>query len=161
MTHKPGKQIVAEFFAAVGRGDLEAVMGFFTDDSVYTVVGDPTGTPPLDAESKKAIPWLGRYHGPEGAKQFIGQLKNNIEVIGFGPQEIVDGGEKIAVFGSFSYRAASTGRQFDSDYAIRIVLKDGKFAEYWFYENTYAVAAAFRTSGCWTQAFGETEQTVP
>jgi len=55
MTHKPGKQIVAKFFAAVGRGDLEAVMGFFTDDSVYTVVGDPTGTPPLDAESKKAI----------------------------------------------------------------------------------------------------------
>ncbi|MDJ0781636.1 MAG: nuclear transport factor 2 family protein [Desulfosarcinaceae bacterium] len=158
---KPNKEIVAEFFAAFGRRDLEAVASFFAEDIVYTVVGDPDGTPPLDPESKQAIPWIGTYHGPAGAREFIAHLQRNIEVIGFGPQEVIGDGDVIAVFGSFSYRAVSTGRRFDSDYVIRIRLKDGKFSEYSFYENTYAVAAAFRTKGHWVQVFDGTEVKVP
>lgn len=150
MKRRTGAQIVAEFFAAFGRRDLDAATSFFADDAIYTVIGDPTGTPPLAPEARRAIPWIGTYHGPAGAREFIGHLQRNIEIIGFGPQDIVDGGDKIAVFGSFSYRAASTGHRFDSDYAIRIVLRHGKFAEYTFFENTYAVAAAFRTAGSWT-----------
>lgn len=161
MSQKTGTEIVAEFFAAFGRRDLDAVQAFFTDDAVYTVIGDPAGDPPLDPESKHAIPWIGRYRGPAGAREFIDHLQRNIEVVGFGPQEVIDGGNKIAVFGSFSYRAVSTGRQFDSDYAIRIKLRDGKFSEYVFFENTYAVAAAFRTAGFWDLALDDTSFRVP
>jgi ketosteroid isomerase-like protein len=161
MRHETSEQIVADFFAAFGRRDLDAVTSFFTDDAVYTVIGNPEGTPPLDPESKDAIPWIGTYRGPNGAREFIAHLQRNIEVIGFGPQEVIDAGDRIAVFGSFSYRAVPTGRQFDSDYAIRIKLRDGKFAEYSFFENTYAVAAAFRTGGSWMLQHQEGGRTVP
>jgi ketosteroid isomerase-like protein len=160
-TARTGAQIVADFFAAFGRRDLDAVKDFFTEDAIYTVIGDPSANVPLDPESQMAIPWIGTYRGPAGAYQFISHLQRNIDVVGFGPQDVVDGGETIAIFGSFSYRAKSTGRQFDSDYAIRIKLRDGKFAEYSFFENTYAVAAAFRTEGSWTLRLDEGERSVP
>lgn len=144
------KDIVAEFLAAFGRRDLDAVGGFFTEDVVYTVIGDPDGDVPLDPESTIAIPWLGRYHGPAGAREFIAHLQANIDVIGFGPQTVVAEGDQVAVFGTFSYRAQSTGRQFDSNYAIRMKMRGEKICEYFFHENTYAVAAAFRTGGSWT-----------
>ena len=159
-THKTNNEIVADFFAAFGRRDLDTVESFFTDDIIYTVVGDPDGDPPLDSESKQAIPWIGRYHGKTGVREFIAHLQLNIEVIGFGPQEVIGDGDVIAVFGSFSYRAVSTGRRFDSDYVIRIRLKDGKFSEYSFYENTYAVAAAFRKEGSWVQVVDGKEITI-
>ncbi len=160
-TSKKGTEIVAEFFAAFGRRDLDAVQSFFAEDIVYTVIGDPAGDPPLDKESREAIPWLGRYNGPEGARKFIAQLQRNIEVIGFGPQEVVDGGDVIVVFGTFSYRAVSTGRRFDSDYAIRIKLRGDKFAEYTFFENTYAVAAAFRKGGNWELEHDDGVKIIP
>lgn len=137
------------------------MQSYFTDDAIYTVIGDPAGDPPLDPESIQAIPWIGCYRGPAGAREFIAHLQRNIEVIGFGPQDIVDGGDKIAVFGAFSYRAVSTGRQFDSDYAIRIRLVGGKFAEYTFFENTYAVAAAFRQGGSWNIDNDQRQRSLP
>ena len=163
---KTGAEIVADFFAAFERRDLDAVQEFFAPDATYIVVGDPDGSPALDPESRAAIPWIGRYRGPSGARAFIGHLQHNIEVIGFGPQDVIagdekDGGEKIAVFGSFSYRSVATGRQFDSDYAIRIVLRDGKFTEYTFFENTYAVAAAFRKEGSWTLEHNGMTKRIP
>lgn len=144
------KDIVAEFFAAFGQRDLDKVATFFTDDVVYTVIGDPKGTPPLDPESLVAIPWLGQYHGPAGAREFIAHLQANIDVIGFGPQTVIVEDENVAVFGTFSYRSKSTGRDFHSNYAIRIKMRGDKICEYFFHENTYAVAAAFRESGQWT-----------
>ena len=159
-TRKTNKDIVADFFTAFRRWDPETVESFFTDDIIYTVVGDPDGDPPLDSESKQAIPWIGRYQGKAGVRKFIAHLQRNIEVIGFGPQEVIGDGDVIAVFGSFSYRAVSTARRFDSDYAIRIRLKDGKISEYSFYENTYAVATAFRKEGSWVQVVDGKEITI-
>ncbi len=159
-TPKTNKDIVADFFAAFGRGDLDTVESFFTDDIIYTVIGDPDGDPPLDCESKQAIPWIGRYRGKAGVRKFFAHLQRNIEVIGFGPQEVIGDGDVIAVFGSYSYRAVSTGRRFDSDYVIRIRLKDGKFSEYSFYENTYAVATALRKEGSWVQVVDGKEITI-
>ncbi len=155
------QQLIADFFQAFARRDFDAVENFFTDDVVYTVVGDPKGDPPLDPETKAAIPWIGRYRGPKGAREFIAHLLRNIEVVGFGPQEVIANNDRVAVFGTFSYRAVSTGKRFDSEYAIRIHLRDGRISQYSFYENTYAVAAAFRTSGGWHLHTDTGERQVP
>jgi uncharacterized protein len=142
-THSSHTQVVRDFFAAFAQRDLSAIDRYFTADIVYTVIGT------LSPETKEAIPWIGQYHGREGAKQFVAHLQRNIEVIGFGPQEFIEQGDAVAVFGTFMYRATSTGNRFDSDYAIKIKMRDEQICEYFFFENTYAVAAAFRQGGSW------------
>lgn len=136
-------EIVRSFFEAFSRKDLSAIDRYFAPDVVYTVIGTSAKA------TKAAIPWIGEYHGREGAKEFIAHLQRNIEIIGFGEQEFIEQEEKIAVFGTFMYRATSTGKRFDSHYAIKIKMRDGLIAEYFFHEDTYAVAKAFRQSGTW------------
>jgi ketosteroid isomerase-like protein len=136
-------EIVQNFFAAFAQRDLSAIDRYFAPDVVYTVIG--TQSP----ETVTAIPWIGEYHKREGAKEFLAHLLRNIEIIGFGSQEFIEQGDMVAVFGTFMYRATSTGKRFDSNYAIKIKIRDGLIAEYFFHENTYAVAEAFRQSGTW------------
>ena len=136
-------EIVQSFFEAFGRRDLTAIDRYFAPDVGYTVIGTFANA------TKAALPWIGEYHGREGAKEFVAHLQHNIEVIGFGPQEFIEQGNLVAVFGTFMYRATSTGKRFDSNYAIKIKMRDGLIAEYFFHEDTYAVAEAFRQSGKW------------
>lgn len=138
-----GAEIVKAFFEAFGQRDLSAVDRYFAPDVDYIVIGANL------AEAVEAIPWLGQYSGREGAKEFISHLQSNIDILGFSPQEIIQQGDSVAVFGRFDYRARSTGAEFASDYAIHIKLRGGLIAYYHFYENTYAVAAAFRRAGSW------------
>ena len=136
-------EIVRSFFEAFARRDLSAIERYFAPDLVYTVVGTPASA------TKAALPWIGEYRGREGAKEFVAHLQRNIEIIGFGSQEFIEQGDLVAVFGTFMYRATSTGKRFDSNYAIKIKMRDGLIAEYFFHEDTYAVAEAFRHSGTW------------
>lgn len=85
----------------------------------------------------------------EIVKQFFSHLQSNIDMIGYSKQEVVDSGDSVAVFGKFNYQAKSTNQEFASDYAIHIKMRDGLISYYHFYENTYAVAAAFRQGGSW------------
>lgn len=136
-------EIVQAFFEAFGRKDLGAIDRYFAPNVVYTVIGSTAEV------TKAAIPWIGEYHGREGAKEFIAHLQRNIEVFGFGEQEFIEQADRVAVFGTFVYRAVSTGKRFESHYAIKIKMRDGLIAEYFFHEDTYAVAEAFRHGGTW------------
>ena len=165
-TMQDNTQIVKKFFELFAKGDIEGIAPFFTEDVEYMVIGVP-GAPPnqtlptLSEESEQAIPWLGLYHGPEGAKEFVSHLQRNIEVLGFGPQEFIQQGNDMAVFGTFRYRARSTQRIMDTGYVIRIQMRDGKIALYRFYENTFAIAAAFRVDGSWVSDTDGQRKAVP
>jgi uncharacterized protein len=136
--------IVKAYFQAFADNDPASIERYFTPDIEYTVIGMT-----IPAVEKAVIPWLGHYHGHDGAKQFFSHLQNNIEVIGFSPQSFIEQGDQVAVFGAFTYKAVSTQKEFESDYAIRIQMRDGKISHYHFFENTFAIGEAFRHSGSW------------
>jgi|SRR5579862_7862715 len=67
----------------------------------------------------------------------------------FGPREVIAQGNKAAAFGWFRLRALASGRTVDVPYSIFVELRNGLIAKYHFLENTFDVAATFRTSGSW------------
>lgn len=153
-TRPSSAELVGSFFQDFAQGDLTAIDRYFTPDVEYTVIGPPSAQagvnlPPLTPEALSALPWIGTYRGRDGVREFLAHLLRNIEVMGFGPQEVFAEGDRAAVFGWFHYRARSTGGEIKSAYSIQITIRDGQIARYHFLENTYAVAAAFRTGGRW------------
>lgn len=73
----------------------------------------------------------------------------NLEVAAYGPREVISEGGKSAAFGWFRLHALTTGRTIDIAYAILFELRGGKIIRYQFLENTFDVAAAFRSGGEW------------
>ncbi|MEM8983020.1 MAG: nuclear transport factor 2 family protein [Pseudomonadota bacterium] len=161
MSGKTGVKVMGGFLSAFERRDLGAAMDMLTEDVVYIVIGDPGGETPIDRETCEAIPWIGRYDGRKAVRRFVSILQANIDIISIAVSKVIENGEDIAVFGTFSYIAKSTGKRFDSDYAIRARIRGHGIAEYTFYENTYAVAAAFRTEGSWTVEHDVGASSVP
>jgi ketosteroid isomerase-like protein len=54
------------------------------------------------------------------------------------------------VFGQFQFRAKSTGKLMETDWVVRLTMQDSKIARGQFFENTFAIANAFRYNGSWT-----------
>ena len=76
-------------------------------------------------------------------------MHRNLEVIAFGPREVISEENKAAAFGWFRLHALSTGRLADISYAIKLELREGLIVKYYFLENTFDVAGAFRAKGAW------------
>ena len=142
ITNKSG-QIVRDFFAAFARRDTSSLNNFFHDDVEYTVIRSDNNA------TKEAVPWIGKYHGTNGAKEFLEKLLSNIQVTEVKADEFIVQDDKVAVFGHFVYQSVATDLEFKSLIAVRIRVKDDKISEYHFYEDTYAVAFAFRKGGQW------------
>jgi ketosteroid isomerase-like protein len=89
------------------------------------------------------IPWTGAViKGHDGVQQFFDTLLADFEVLEIVERKTLVDGDTAAVFGNFRYRNRWTHKIVDSDYAVEILVRDGKIARFHFYENTYAVAAA-------------------
>jgi len=91
-----------------------------------TLPPDPIGAlPPISAQCKAALPWLGIYHGWEALKGFLAHMHRNLEVVAFGLREVISQGDKAAAFGWFRLHALSTDRTADIAYSILFELRDG------------------------------------
>ena len=147
-------QIVAAYLDAVLRKDHSAVERFFDPKVEYFVNGTSQRDaelrlPPISPELEAALPWLGHHSGHEGVKTFLETLHANLDVTAYGPREVISEGDKAAAFGWFRLHALTTGRTIDIAYAILFALRGGKIVRCQFLENTFDVAAAFRSGGEW------------
>ena len=147
-------ELIAAYLDAVIRKDASAVDRYFHPDVEYLVNGTPepdaTGAlPPISADCRAALPWLGLYRGRDALKAFLSHMHRNLEVTAFGPREVISQGNKGAAFGWFRLYSLSTGRTADISYSIFFELRDRLFVKYHFLENTFDVASAFRAAGSW------------
>lgn len=159
-------ELIAAYLDAVIRKDASVVDRFFAPDIEYMVNGTPvadpsTALPPISQDCHTALPWLGVYRGREAVKQFLTHMHRNLEVTAFGPREVVSQGDKAAAFGWFRLHALSTGRTVDVPYSVFFELRDGLIRKYHFLENTFDVAAAFRTGGSWLIDTDSTPHSIP
>ena len=147
-------EIIAAYLDAVMRKDVSVIDRFFAPDVEYMVNGasspDPDGVlPPISLDCRDALPWLGVHRGREAARNFLAHMHRNLEVLAFGPREVISEGNKAAAFGWFRLHALRTGRTVDISYSIRLELRNGLIVKYHFLENTFDVATAFHVSGEW------------
>lgn len=101
-------------------------------------------------ERQGAVPFTGFKEGIDEVKDFFADLISEYDVIDFKTDKFVVEGDSVSVFGGLAYVNKETGNQADFlPLAIDITLKDGKFSEYNFYEDSFGFAATARQGGQW------------
>jgi ketosteroid isomerase-like protein len=134
-------QVLQSYFTETMGGDLSAVDRYFADQPDYVLVAK------RNHALTEVLPWTGRQTDRAGIKAAYGKLLAEFEVLDATQDAVIEAGEHVAVFGTFRYRARSTGRVVDSAWAVHAAVRDGAIVSYRFHEDSHAVAAAVAPRG--------------
>ena len=132
MSERDNSQIVQGMFASFGQGNLQGVLDVLADDVDWMMQGPAQ------------IPYTGPRRGRDQVLQFCMTIGQSVEFEQFEAREFIAQGDTVVVLGHVKARARKTGRPFDHDWAMVFTLRDGKVVRYRNYEDTYALAEAFR-----------------
>jgi hypothetical protein len=141
MTAKPNElgvrknvDTVQEAYAAVGRGDIPALLDLLTEDVEWALQGPAV------------IPFAGTRYGREGVAEFFSLLGETVEFQEFEPREFVAQGDTVVVLGFERNLIKPTGRTFEQEWAHVYTLRDGKVAKHRALEDTAAYIDAFNAA---------------
>lgn len=126
-------RLIESVYAAFGRGDVPFILEQLTDD--------------VDWRNSRSteIPYGGAYRGRDGVVGFFTRLGQAVEVTAFAPRRFIADGDDVFVVGDWAGKARATGKGFDGDWMMRFTVRDGRIAAFQAYEDTAALAPAFRT----------------
>ena len=133
MSEQENVQAVQQLYEAFRQRDIPAVLNCFAEEVVLY------GPAPAGV-----LPWGGMYRGREGVGQFFKVLGESLDIQLFEIRDFIAQGDKVIVLGYQRGRAKSTGKPYETHFAIALTLRDGKVAEYRSYNDTTALAAALR-----------------
>lgn len=131
MTEQENTRRVQEAFAAFGRGDIPALLNALTDDVEWRVAGP------------REVPYAGLWRGRQQVEEFFKSL-GTVDIEQFEPQEFITQEDTVVVLGRERFRVKATGKAVENPWALVFRLRQGKIAQFRTYEDTAAVAAAFR-----------------
>ena len=135
MKDSKNKQVVASYFEAFGRGDMEAVHAHFHPECKIVSVREG---------SRVEGQLHGGYSGSVEAKTFLANIAGLFDTQSFEVKSLMEAEDNVVyAHGSFAHQVKATGNLFESDWVQRCVIADGLIKEYRFYEDSaaYEVAA--------------------
>ena len=132
MSEQENVAVVRRAYENFKGGDIRGILDSLTDEVDWRLP---------DIEH---VPFAGGRKGRERVGNFFSELADAQEVISFEPREFVAQGDKVVALGSERGRVRATGKTFDNPWALVFTLRDGLITEFRGYEDTGAVAAAFR-----------------
>ncbi len=100
-----------------------------------------------NAELKQIMPWTGTSHGPQAVLDTYGRVGRFWRSELFEVEHLFGSGDRVALFGRFTYRSTTLGKVASSPFAIFAEVRDGQVRHMRFLEDTFATAATFRTGG--------------
>ncbi len=122
--------------------DLDAVKESVAPDATYVSLSYD------NPDLRKLMPWAGTSQGGAAAivstYARVGRYWANE---GFEVEEVIEGDEKVALFGRFTYRSITLGKAVTSPFAILARVHDGRVTYMQFMEDTFGTAATFRAGG--------------
>ena len=128
MSTEKNIQTVKDFFAAIGRGDKEALLALVAEDVEWIIPG-------------KDWPLAGTYRGHAGLADLLEAASRSIET-STEPREFVAQGDRVLVVGVASGRIKATNKTFEDDWIFAITVRDGKLTRIREYIDTQALARA-------------------
>jgi uncharacterized protein len=123
--------LVKQIYAAIGKGDIPSVLGAMAENVEIRFPG-PTH-----------VPFAGTFRGRSGASDFFGAIGTNVDVHEFEPREFIEDGDLVVVLGHERLTARSTGRSWETDWAMAWTVRDGRISLVREFHQTDAIAAAF------------------
>lgn len=124
MTEQENIRIAQEGYAAFVRGDIAAVLGFYTPDAIFISNG-PAGV----------TPWVGTYKGHDEMMQFFARLAESFEYESYTPEEYIAQGNKIAVVVRSVGTYKPTGKRIESNTVHIWTMQDGKITRFEIFDD--------------------------
>ena len=129
MSTEKNVQIVKDFFAAIGRGDEQAVRALSAEDIERIIPG-------------KDWPLAGTRRGHAGLADLFQTASETVETSFMEPREFVAQGDRVLVVGFAKGRIKATNRAWEDHWIFAITVKDGKITYIREYIDTQALARA-------------------
>ncbi len=131
MSEQQNVKIVQQIYADFGQGNIPGVLSALADDVVWKQ--PPAGSSPL----------AGTYHGRGQVGEWFSKMDEVSEAESFEPREYIAQGDKVVALGYYRFLSKSTGKSWESNWAMVWTFREGKVADFQFFGDTAAEAAAF------------------
>jgi len=121
------------FMEAMGKGDMETMIGLMHDDMVWHNEGD------------KTMPWIGPWNGKKIIlEEFLPVFGSNFKTIKWEPNDALASGDTAAYFGRMIGLATKSNRKTkEFTYALRVKVKDNKVILWNWFEDSLEVSNAY------------------
>ncbi|MCJ2048741.1 nuclear transport factor 2 family protein [Methylobacterium sp. J-070] len=131
MSTEQNVRTVKDFFAAMGKGDGEALLALVAEDIEWIIPG-------------KDWPLAGTYRGQAGLARLLKTASGSMET-STEPREFVAQGDRVLVVGFARGKVKATNKPFEDDWVFAITVRDGKLTRVREYVDTQALARAAET----------------
>jgi ketosteroid isomerase-like protein len=131
MSTEQNVRTVKDFFAAMDKGDGEALLALVAEDIEWIIPG-------------KDWPLAGTYRGRAGLARLLKTASGSMET-STEPREFVAQGDRVLVVGFASGKVKATDKPFEDDWVFAITVRDGKLTRVREYVDTQALARAAET----------------
>ena len=126
------RNTVYQFYEAVGRSDLPAVLALFAPDIEWT-------------EAERFPYYDGTWHGPEAiVKNLFERLSADWVTFSARPEHYVVENDEVVVFGVYVGTHKRTGRSLAAPFAHHWTVRAGKIVRFVQYTDTAKVLEAVR-----------------
>jgi len=123
--------------------NLEKVRSLTTDDVTYVSLNFD------NPELHKVLPWAGTNRGPQRIVDAFNGIGRVWETKAFEVRDVIGDDHNVAMFGSFTYKTRTLGKEITSPFALLVKVTDGKINYIQFLEDTFGTASSFRAAGTW------------
>ncbi|HWW85985.1 MAG TPA: ester cyclase, partial [Vicinamibacterales bacterium] len=117
---------------AFAQGDIRAIVDACTDDSEWLLPGT------------SEVPWSGVWRGRQQIEKFFAVVAETVEFEQYEPQDFIAQDDTVVVLGQERFRVKATAKTVENPWVLVFRLGDGQIARLRSYEDSAAVAAAFR-----------------
>ena len=133
MQEAQNTKVVQDAYAAFGRGDIPALLGYMTDDvSGSRVIG-----------TSAQVPFSGRRQGKAAVAEFFKIVSESEDFHQFEPREFVAQGDKVVAIGHYEATSKSTHKSFAADFVMVFALRNGKVYEFREFTDSAGINASF------------------
>ena len=122
-------EIVKDFFAAMGRGDVEGLLALSAEDIEWIIPGEDW-------------PLAGTHRGHAGLEDLLQTVSEQVETSSPEPPEFVAQGDRVLVVGVATGKIKATNKPFKDDWVFDITVRNGKLTNIREYVDTQALARA-------------------
>jgi len=114
--------------------DLAMVKSVTTPDVTYVSLSK------ANPELKRYLPWTGTNRGPESIVRAFEGIGRAWETKAFEVREVMEQGDKVAMFGSFTYRGRESGQEITSLFSLLAKVTEGRIHYVQFLEDTFGTS---------------------
>ena len=122
---------------------IEHVRNLTTEDVTYVSLNFD------NPELRKVLPWAGTNRGPQSIVEAFNGIGRVWETKAFEIRDVIANEHSVAMFGSFTYKTRTVGKDITSPFALLVKVKNDRISYVQFLEDTFGTAASFRAAGTW------------